>query len=388
MYRIVFVGGGSGGHMFPLVAIIKKLRQMLSNTSVNSREFEMYYCAPDNFGFSRMEELRVIPFKIPSGKIRRYFSIFNLFDFFVLLWGIIKSAYVLWDIMPDLVVSKGGYGSFPVLLWSFLYRIPYIIHESDVVPGMVNRIFYRGSNVFLGSFEKTKDFLANSSHYAVVGNPVRDSVIVSSPTKELIERAYNFFKIDPTANRRIILVLGGSQGSKELNDLIFGVANKILKDCYIIHQAGFEDKAARLRDDFKRYYSKEFTKYIRIYEFLDDEELKMAYAVADLVVSRAGSGSIFEIAMNAKPSILVPLEGSAGNHQKENAYEYAKTGASLVMEEPNVNPGLFYNQLKQLLDDPKLLVEMSKKAAEFIKFDSAELSASLIIKILRIEQNV
>ncbi len=388
MYRIVFVGGGSGGHVFPLFAIIKKFKQILADNGFDNSEFEVYYCAPDDFGFSRMEELGVVTIKIPSGKMRRYFSFLNLFDFFVLLWGIIKSAYVMWNIMPDLVVSKGGYGSFPIVLWSFLYRVPYIIHESDVVPGLVNRIFYRGASVFLSSFEKTKDFLPSTSYYAVTGNPVRDSVIIVKPTEELVQKARKFFKIDPASNRKTILVLGGSQGAKELNDLIFGVANKLLKDCYVIHQAGFGEKAARLREDFRLYYPKELAKFIRIYEFLDDEKLKMAYTVADLVVSRAGSGSIFEIANNAKPSILIPLKNSAGDHQKENAYEYAKTGASLVIEEPNINPGLFYNQVKQLLDDPNLLLKMSEKAAEFIKFDSSKFLAELILKILRINQNV
>lgn len=380
----MFVGGGSGGHIFPLIAIIKKLRKLLVQNNINIDDIQMYYCAPDDFGFSYMEKLKVFTIKIPSGKIRRYFSIFNLFDFFILIWGIIKSAYVIWYIMPDVVVSKGGYGSFPVLLWSFLYRIPYVIHESDVIPGMVNRIFYKGASAFLGSFERTKEFFARNSHYTLVGNPVRDSIIVNNPTKDLLEKAYRFFNIDPLLHRKIILVLGGSQGSKELNDLIFGTANKLLKDYYIIHQAGFGDKAVSLQHDLERCYPKEFTKFIRVYEFLDDKQLKMAYAIADLIVSRAGSGSIFEIALNAKPSILIPLQGSAGDHQRENAYEYAKTGASLVIEQPNLNPGVFYNQVRQLLNDPELLAKMSKKASEFIKFDPAELASKLILQVLLI----
>lgn len=366
MIRIVFAGGGSGGHFFPILAIIRKFKKLYPEFFEKA---EFFYIAPSEFGFDLMEKEGVKCILIKTGKLRRYFSVLNFIDVFKFFVGWSKSNYILWKIMPDLVFSKGGYGAFPVLITSFLYRIPFVIHESDTIPGLANKIFSRFSLTFFGAFDITKNYISKSAQkkFVLVGNPIREEIIAKNVPKE---ESLNFLNIN--TSKKIILVLGGSQGSQTINNLIFSSANKILKNYFIIHQAG-PKKSEKLKQDLEKFYKLDFIKEnIKIYDFLDEQSLKHSYNLADLVVSRAGAGSIFEIAINKKPSILIPLEGSAGNHQKINAYEYAKTGATLVIEEENLKPGLFYDEVNKLLEDDSLLQKMKESAGNFIKFDPAE----------------
>lgn len=376
MNKLVFAGGGSGGHFYPILAIIRKLQ-----SESNRKELDIYYIAPTDFGFNDMKDIGVKTIQISTGKIRRYFSILNFLDIFVLFWGLIKSAYVSWWIMPDLVVSKGGYGTFPVLFWASFYRIPFIIHESDVVPGLVNKMFSWLALIFFGSFEKSKEYLPRPDRFTLSGNPVRDEIVLNNLSVVDARQKLGLEKI----NKKIILILGGSQGSDELNRLIFEIANRLTKKYYLIHQAGPSGKNEKLRDELQRYYGGKVLEDIRIVDFLDSLDLAYSYKVCDIVVSRAGAGSIFEIAKNGKPSILIPLMSAASQHQKENAYEYAKTGACLVIEQPNLNPGLFYNQLENITTNESLLIKMSQEALSFINFDSAQLISKSITKILNIK---
>jgi UDP-N-acetylglucosamine--N-acetylmuramyl-(pentapeptide) pyrophosphoryl-undecaprenol N-acetylglucosamine transferase len=185
------------------------------------------------------------------------------------------------------------------------------------------------------------------------GNPVRKAL--SEGNKEEAKKLFNL-----TYEKPVIFIMGGSQGSERVNDVILEILPDMLKEFEVIHQTGLAG-FRRVKEEAGALVPKDLLKYYHPYFFLDEKELSQAYAASDCIVARAGAGTIFEIALIKKPSILVPLPESAQNHQVKNAYAYAKTGASLVLEEGNFTHHFFLEKLRMLLKDD---VEKMKKAAE------------------------
>jgi len=369
--RIVFTGGGTGGHFFPLIAIIRELRKLSFQ-----KNLEFYYLGPHHdWGFILLSQEEVIVKKIIAGKIRRYFDWQNIIDVFKIIIGFFHSLYWLIKIKPKLVFSKGGEGSICVTMAAGVLGIPVFIHESDIVPGLSNRKTAKWAKKIFVSFPQTEYF--DPERIILTGNPIRKEILGGS-----IEKAQEIFNL--TLSKPVLLVTGGSQGSQAINDFILLILNDLLRDWEVIHVAGMSnieevktESAVTIENDFKKYY--------HLLPFLDEKEMKHALAAADLVVSRAGSGSIFEIAACGKPSILIPLPGSAGEHQAKNAYFYSQVGACLVFEQENLKPNFFLDNLKLLLFKPEKLEEMSKAALEFSKPLAAGQIAREILEYLMID---
>jgi len=191
--------------------------------------------------------------------------------------------------------------------------------------------------------------------------------------------AKRFFKI--TGDKPVILILGGSQGAQRINDKILEILPDLLRNFEVIHQAGLKN-FNQVQSEAKVVMAKELEEYYHLFPFLDEEKLKNAYALAEIIVSRAGAGSIFEIAALAKPAILIPLPESAQNHQLKNAYSYAESGTSIVIEEVNFTPHFFLEKLKYLSSQRQKLKEMSEKAKNFSKPKAAEIIAEYILAYL------
>lgn len=367
--RLLLTGGGTGGHVFPLIAVERRLRKIAEE---NGEILESYYVGPDHFAREEMAREGIRFSGVLAGKFRRYFSLLTLRDLLIIPVGIIQALFKVWLVMPDVIFSKGGYGSVPVVFAGWLYRIPIISHESDTVVGLANR-FNMGfsTRIAVGWPQALEGLYKNRTTFT--GNPVREEIIAGNK-KEAIAA----LKLD--GSRKIIMALGGSQGSSALNDVLLDVLKELLDVYEVIHQAGdknFKGVAA----EADAVMAKGQEKYYHLYGFLGEKELTLALAAADLVISRAGATSVAEIAAAGKPSILVPLPDSAGGHQVLNAYSYARLGASVVLEQDNLTPNLFLEKIRYLFSREDLLTTMSERAKTFYKPEAARVIAEELWKL-------
>lgn len=369
---IILTGGGTGGHIFPLIAVARKLRVLAKERGIEDIRF-LYVGA--RFGSVSEEVLRregIDQRYIMSSKLRRYVSPLTIVDMIKLPFVILQAIWILFWNMPDAVFSKGGYGSFPVMLASWLFFIPSrVIHESDTVPGLSNRMGAKFAKRISTAFQSAAlRFPVEKT--AVVGMPVRDDLCNQDPKK-----ARTFFEI--VSNRKVVLIVGGSQGSKIINETIIQILPKLLAKYEVIHLSGPEQYET-VKADAKAMIGDNPGGYYHLYPFLT-EEMKFAFTIADIVISRAGATSIFELASCGKPSILIPFKNAAQDHQRANAYEYAKSGGTIVIEEDNLTPNLLLSNITAVADDTVATARMASGAATFATKDAAEVIAKEILQL-------
>ena len=373
--KILFTGGGTAGHIIPIIAIIREIKKNYSEKNLS-----FFYIGPkDKFSSMLLRQEGIKIKHILAGKIRRGFSVKNflqnLIDVFIKIpIGLFQAFCYLFFLNPDLIFSKGGFGSIPPVIMGKLLLTPIFLHESDIVPGKANQFLSRFALEVFTSFSKTEYFPFKK--IILVGNPVRKEILNGSR-----EKGKEFFKL--SGEKPVILVLGGSQGAQRINNKILEVLPSLLKDFEVIHQCG-EKHLKEISNTIKIMLGedRELKDSYHLFSFLDEQEISLAYAVSDLIISRAGSGSIFEIAAVNKPSILIPLSDSAQNHQVRNAYRYGANGASIVLEEPNLSSRFFLERIKQLFNNPEILEKMSQKAKEFSRPEAAKVIAEYIVEYL------
>ena len=372
--KIILAGGGTGGHTFPLIAVLREIKRH----SLNAIDF-LYLGPKDQFTYEAFLKEGIETCFCNAGKVRRYggFSVFinNLIDvFFITPIGIMQAFIKIYFYMPDLVFSKGGYGSFPVIIAATLLGVPVILHESDVIPGKTNKLLASFAFKIYTAFPEKNVSFFPLKKMVQMGNPIRENILNGSAQKGKEIFNLNFEK--PT-----VLFLGGSQGSTRINELIIQIIPEILKYFEVIHQTGFED-LERVKKYAKALIKEDLSSEYHAYPFLNEEEIKSAYAVSDIIVARAGAGTIFEISANGKPSILIPLPEAAQNHQLKNALTYAKlTQSAIVIEEKNLTPNFFLAELKNIFQF-KNVKRLGEQAKQFSIPNSAEIIAKDIIKFL------
>ncbi len=373
-YKLILTGGGTGGHVFPLIAVVRELKKMMP-----AEDLEIYYIGPwDPFSGNYLKKEGVSVKYIKTGKIRRYFGLKpvlqNLADiFFRIPMGVIQAFMHLYSISPDMIFSKGGYGSFPVVLSGRLFQIPVFLHESDMISGAANSLLQRFSAEVFVSFPKTEN--VDRKKMLVVGNPVRSEI-----TKGDKETAKSVFQLK--GEKPPILILGGSQGSERINDLFLSALSGFLEKFEIIHQCGENNYKRVFAEANAVLTNEELKKNYHLYPFLDEEKLKHAYAAAELVISRAGAESIFEIAATGKASVFLPLPEAAQNHQVKNAYAYSSAGAAVVFEEANLSPRFFLRKIEELFSPIQQIRTMGKNALSFAKPRAGVIIASYIKEYL------
>lgn len=368
--KILLTGGGSGGHFYPVIAVAEALKDLQKEQHIVKPT--LYYMAPEPYNKRLLFDNEIIFKKNPTGKLRRYFSLLNISDTFKTFWGVLKAIWTIFYIYPDAVFSKGGYGSFPAVFAAKLFRIPVIIHESDSVPGKTNFWAGKFAKRVAVSWPESAEYFPKEK-VAFTGNPIRKSIL-----QPIEDGAKKILKLED--NLPVVLVLGGSLGAQKINDTIIDSLPEILEFCQIIHQTGKGGlKDAKSRASAILYNSEKESRY-KVFDYLNDEAMRMAAGVADLVVSRAGS-TIFEIANWSKPSIIIPISKSNGNHQRKNAYGYARSGACIVIEEPNLNANILTSEIKNLLADNDKLQTMSQAAQKFSRKDAAKVIAQEIFNI-------
>jgi UDP-N-acetylglucosamine--N-acetylmuramyl-(pentapeptide) pyrophosphoryl-undecaprenol N-acetylglucosamine transferase len=285
-----------------------------------------------------------VPFKtIASGKLRRYFSLENFLDIFRVCFGIIQCIGIFLLKRPDLVFSKGGFVSVPVVVAAKVLRVPVVIHESDLTPGLANRIASHFAKLILYTFPETGSHLSgNQSSY--VGAVVRDDLF--SGSREIGQKLCGF---DPADLRQTIIVIGGSQGAQKINDAVDKALESLIGDFRVVHLAGKGKLLARHSD----------LSYAQ-FEFVADD-LKHLFALSDFAICRAGANSIFELLALNKPMLLIPLEAGSRGDQVVNAESFQRNGWAHVLRERDLTATSLAAEVRKLANDQQIIRESQRK---------------------------
>lgn len=349
MKKIVLTGGGTAGHVTPNIALIPRLKEL---------GYDITYIGSHN-GIERklIEELSIPYFGIDSGKLRRYFDPKNFSDPLHVVRGYFQAGHILRKLHPDIVFSKGGFVAVPVVLAAKRKRIPCIIHESDITPGLANKICIPNAAKVCCNFPETLNYLPKAKA-VLTGSPIRAELLTGDKN-----RALKFCKF--TNNKPVILVIGGSSGSVIINDTLRGILPELLKDFQIIHLCG-KGKADPSYNKYDGYAQFEYI----------EKELRDLFALSDIVISRAGANAICELLALKKPNILIPLSSNASRgDQLLNAASFETQGFSDVLLEENLSNLNLLDEIKKVLANKDTYI---KNMADAQQTDAVEKIVQLI----------
>ena len=371
--KIVFTGGGSGGHFFPIIAVAEEINDIVEKK--NLIKPELYYISNTPYDELSLYKNNIQYKHVAAGKLRRYFSLTNVTDLFKTLFALPRALHVLFSLFPDVVFSKGGYASVPVVFAARILRIPVFVHDSDAVPGRANLWAGKFAKRIAVSYPESVEFFQHKDRVAYVGNPTRTEVRI--PSTQGSHDYFGFSSEMPT-----IFIVGGSQGAEYINSTLHLALAGLLEKYQVIHQIGKNNFEA-----YKDLVGVELRGHVhvdryRAFPFLNEVEMRNAAGCADLIISRAGSGSIFEIACWGKPSILVPIPEEVSRDQRRNAYAYARTGATEVIEQENFTPHVLVAEVERILSSPDLLAKMRAGAKSFARPEAAHILAEELVKMM------
>ena len=349
MKRIILTGGGTAGHVTPNIALIPKLKDL---------GYDIQYIG----SYNGIEKELIEPFGVPyhgisSGKLRRYFSVQNFTDPFRVLKGFGEAKKLIKDLKPDVIFSKGGFVSVPVVLAGKQCKVPVIIHESDMTPGLANKIAIPSAVKVCCNFPETLDALPKGKA-VLTGSPIRQELMSGNKIS-----AMDFCGF--TADKPVILVIGGSLGSVIVNNAVRKSLPDLLKDFQIIHLCGKGKMDDSLKD----------TKGYCQFEYIKDE-LRDIFALADIVISRAGANAICELLALRKPNLLIPLSAKASRgDQILNARSFERQGFSMVLEEEELTDVSLVSAVHELYDNRGTFIDAMRNSDQQ---DSIDTIVSLI----------
>lgn len=324
MKHIVLTGGGTAGHVTPNIALMGRLKE---------QGYQISYIGSYN-GIEKtlIEELGIPYYGISSGKLRRYFDLKNFTDPFRVLKGFSEARKLLKQLKPDVVFSKGGFVTVPVVVAAGRLKIPAIIHESDMTPGLANKLCIPSAVKVCCNFPETKAHLPEGKA-VVTGTPIRPELLQGDAAKG---RAFTGF----TSEKPVIMIIGGSLGAQAVNDAVRRILPELLKDFQVVHLCG-KGKQDDSKNDLKGYVQ---------YEYIESE-LADLFAMADIVISRAGANAICELQALKKPNLLIPLSANASRgDQILNARSFEKQGFSMVLEEEAITDEVLLKAIHDLYD--------------------------------------
>lgn len=330
-YKIIMTGGGTAGHVTPNLALVPSLKE---------KGFEIKYIgSKDGIEKEIIKKSDIPYFEISSGKLRRYFDVKNFSDPFKVLKGIIDAKRILNKEKPDVIFSKGGFVAVPVVIAAYLKNIPVVAHESDITPGLANKLSAPFCTKLCVTFRESLKFVKEDKG-VLTGSPIRKEILKGNKNKG--KELCNF-----TDEKEILLIMGGSLGSKAINREIRKNLELLLKEFNIIHICGKDNLDTTLLN--KKGYKQ--------FEYVT-EELPNLMKASDYIVSRAGANSIFEFLELKKPTLLIPLSKKASRgDQILNANSFKNEGYSLVLEEEELQKDVLY----------KKIIELKSKKSELIK---------------------
>lgn len=372
--KIVFTGGGTGGHFYPIIAVAEAVNKIVAEERLLAPN--LYYIAPAPYDQQALFENNIEFIACPAGKVRRYFSLRNITDAFVTLSGTVRAFFTLLKIYPDVVFSKGGFASVPTVLAAHLLRIPIIIHESDSKPGKANLLAAKYAYRIAITFDSSSALFPEKArkNIARTGIPIRAALATPLP-----QGAAQELGLDTSVPT--IFILGGSSGSKRINEVVLQALPDLVSFANVIHQTG-KDNFTEVEGTAKVILTgSEHASRYHAFPFLMRDAMRQAAGAASLVVSRAGATSITEISLWHKPSILIPIPESVSHDQRTNAYAYAHTGAAIVLEEHNMTPHILASETRRILSNANITQDMANKSMSFANADAAALIAAELVRI-------
>lgn len=349
MKRIVLTGGGTAGHVTPCIALLPALKDA---------GYDIHYIGSyTGIEKNLIEDCKIPYYGISSGKLRRYFDVKNFTDPFRVIKGFFEAKKLMKKLKPSVVFSKGGFVSVPVVMAAHKYKIPIIIHESDMTPGLANKIALRYATKVCANFPETvKLFPENKA--LLTGTPIRKELFVGNRIKGLDFCGF-------TANKPVILVIGGSSGSRKINETVRGMLPTLLKTHQVIHLCGKGNLDMSL-DKTQGYAQFEYV----------SNNLNHLFDAADLVISRAGANAICELLALKKPNLLIPLPlASSRGDQILNAESFERQGFSYVLKEEEMT-------VSSLLDAIHFVESKKGDYIDAMKKSSQADSISMIVDLL------
>lgn len=335
-YKILMTGGGSAGHVTPNLALIPKLKE---------KGFEIKYIgSKEGIEKKIIEDANIPYYGISSGKLRRYFDLNNFKDPFKVIKGIFEAKKIIKEEKPNIVFSKGGFVSVPVVIGAYLNKVPVVSHESDLTPGLANKMISPYCTKLCVTFPESLEHL-KSKKGVLTGTPIRDTLFRGKK-----EKAINFCGFKD--NKPILLVIGGSLGSKFINESLRKNLGNFTKKYNIVHICGKNnmDKSLEVYQGYKQF------EYV-------DKELPDIMNAADIVISRAGANVIFELLALKKPNLLIPLsKKSSRGDQILNAASFEKSGYSMVIQEEELTEELLIKKIDELYRDKNKFIENMEKS--------------------------
>lgn len=382
--RVVLTGGATGGHLMPFEPIISSLRQKFLEEqstlpkSLGVSELEIMFTGIGGEEAEKFFATYDVPvIHIPSGKLRRYVSGLTIIDLlFRLPVGILIALVRMYMLMPDIVVSKGGYGSIPTVIAAWWYRIPVLFHESDTVPGMTNRRLARLARIITAGFAEAKDQFGSSSYKVfITGTPVRADL--TSIDKGEAKKSF-----DIPESERVLLVTGGSQGAKQLNESVLEILPELIAESAIIHITGKDHFPAVSTVAAEILEGNERADLYKPYPYLTDQ-MSRALVAADAAVARAGASTLAELIRLRTPSLIVPLDSSAADHQRKNAQVLENAGAAIVLDPSNLSRGLFLKNMARIILHEDSRNHLKKGMEALDRPEAAKKIAALVFKLAR-----
>lgn len=338
MKRIILTGGGTAGHVTPNIALLPGLKEL---------GYDIHYIGSYNGIEKELIEQFGIPYHgISSGKLRRYFSTQNFSDPFRVLKGFGEAKKLMKSLKPDVIFSKGGFVSVPVVIAGKQCHVPTIIHESDMTPGLANKLSIPSAKKVCCNFPETLTFLPKGKA-VLTGSPIRQELLTGD-RKAALELT------GLTEEKPVILIVGGSLGSIAVNNAVRAILPELLKDFQVIHLCG-QGKFSEEHKDLKGYVQFEYV----------NQELKDLFALTDIVISRAGANAICEILALRKPNLLIPLSANASRgDQILNARSFERQGFSMVLEEEELNDTLLLESIHKLYKEKDSYIEAMNQSPQ------------------------
>lgn len=354
--RILFAGEPTKGHLYPIIAIMDKLREMAQQISEDA---EFMLISVQNEVLDDIFRETGVPYKVIKAPI----SVKpDPLGFLKLPIGFFQALWFLFNYMPDAIFIKGGYVSIPVALAGWIFRIPIMIHESDYDPQPVDKFISKYAKRIAISFDRTKEVYKSPEKVVFTGNPVLS--MISEGNREAAKQEFVLNNEKP-----VVLILAGTLGAKLINELVIEVLPQLLQKYQIIHQCGVEnyDKIRTIVEKMNIHNLNDY----HLFPFFKHRQAN-AYAACDLVISRAGANTVSEIMMVGKPCILIPLSTAVSDEQTKNAFFYAESGAAILVSEKNLKPNLLLSVIAEVFTNSLKSLEMQRAARKLAHPDAAE----------------
>lgn len=366
------MGESAAGHLSPIIAVYEAIKKTSQKSPSQEVEF-MLISSQSHFLREVFEDTGIAYKVIITPKFYSSPSAIQIISGIPLyIIGFFQSLIHVFNYMPDVIFSKGGYVSLPVVVAGWMFQIPIIIHESDAIPAFIDKLISRFAKRIAISFEQNKEFYSAKKIF-FTGNPTREFISEGDRKKGMKDFVLNEEK--PT-----VLILGGSEGAEKINELVLNILSDLLGKYQIIHQCGIGNYD-KIRTVVEKMNIPNLNDY-HIFPFFK-KRIADAYAACDLIISRAGANTVSEIMIVGKPSVLIPLSESISDEQTKNAFYYSEAGAAILLSEKNLKPHLLLSVIDDIFKNRLKMLEIQKSARSLAQPLAAQKIADEVVKIAR-----